>query len=93
MLADFLHRHHIDITLLQEVTCPQVVDIPHYDPLVNIGTDLRGTAILTRTGLLVDEVRRLPSGRGIAVHVKQVWYVSVYAPSGAESRADRDVFF
>jgi exonuclease III len=32
MLADFLHSHHIDIALLQEVVCPDVADIPHLTP-------------------------------------------------------------
>jgi exonuclease III len=93
MLAYFLLTHNIDIALLQEVVCPEIVDLPSYTTWINIGTNLRVTAILTRTGLLVDEVRRLPKGTGIAISIQRVWYVRVYAPSGAERRADREAFF
>jgi exonuclease III len=72
MLATFLLTHNIDIVLLQEVVCPEIVDLPSYTSRINVGTNLRGTAILTRTGLVVDEVRRLPTGRGIAINIQRV---------------------
>ena len=93
LLANFLLSHNIDIALLQEVVCPEIVDLPSYTTWINIGTDLRGTAILTSTGLVIDEVQRLPTGRGIAISIHNVWYVCVYAPSGAERRTDREAFF
>ena len=36
---------------------------------------------------------RLPSGRGITADFQGLWPVNVYAPSGAERKPDREVFF
>jgi hypothetical protein len=38
-------------------------------------------------------VKRIPSGRCIAVEIKGVWYVNVYAPSEAERKLEREQFF
>jgi hypothetical protein len=43
--------------------------------------------------LTVGEVKRLPSGRGLVVEIKGIWYVNVYTPSGAEQRVEREYFF
>jgi hypothetical protein len=67
MLEEYLQRHEIEIALLQEVTSPRLNDIKHYTSYINIGTDQRGTAILTKDGITVTDVKRFPSGRGIAV--------------------------
>jgi exonuclease III len=93
MLSTFLHIHDVDIALLQAVTQPGITDIPRYNAWVNIGTEKRGTATLAREGLTVYDEKRLPSGRGLAVKIKDIWYVNVYASSGAERRVDREYFF
>jgi exonuclease III len=48
MLNDFLHKQDIDIAVLQEVTHDKFDVIYGYNVLLNIGTERRGTAILTR---------------------------------------------
>jgi exonuclease III len=65
MLEEFLGAQDIDIALLQEVTCPHL-DLTHrYTQHINVGTEKRGTAILVKDGIMLTEIRCLPSGRGI----------------------------
>jgi exonuclease III len=92
MLACLRQANAIDIAMLQMVAQESIVDIPHYTAVVNLGPELRGTATLARDGLAICAVQRLPSGRGLAVEVKGVWQVNVYAPSEAERRMDREIF-
>jgi exonuclease III len=54
---------------------------------------LRGTAILTKEGLQVNGMKRIPSGRGISVRLENVWYINIYALSGTGKRAERETFF
>jgi exonuclease III len=93
MLSNFLYIHDVDIALLQATTPPSITEIPRYNAWVNIGTEKRGTATLAREGLPVCDEKRLSSGRGLAVKIKGIWYVNVYAPSGAERRVEREHFF
>jgi exonuclease III len=89
MLDDFLHKHEIDIIFLQEVTQPILHTLQEY---TNVGTNVRGTAIVTRTHYTLNNIVRLPSGRGMAANFQGLWIVNVYAPSGAEWKQERDVF-
>jgi endonuclease/exonuclease/phosphatase family metal-dependent hydrolase len=93
MLMNFLYANDIDVALLQEVTHESITDIPHYTAWVNIGTEQRGTATLAKTGITALGEQRIPTGRGLAIKFKDVWYVNVYAPSGVERRAERKHFF
>jgi hypothetical protein len=93
MLSEFIYRHGFDIVLLQEVVQPDVVDIPRYTPYVNIGSEQRGTAILLKEGICAGRVNRIPTGRGMSIEIGNVWYVNVYAPSGADKRQEREAFF
>jgi exonuclease III len=77
MLINFLYANDVDIAMLQEVTQPNSVDIPSYNALINVGADQRGTATIAREGLAISDDKRLPSGRGLAVKIKDVWYVNV----------------
>jgi exonuclease III len=52
-----------------------------------------GTAILIRQGLSIEEVKRLPTGRGMAVKIQNRWFVNLYAPSGAEKKEERERFY
>jgi hypothetical protein len=66
MLAGFLHKQDIYIALLQEVTQPGITAIQRYTACLNLGSEIRGTAILIRDGITVTENKRIHSGQGIA---------------------------
>jgi exonuclease III len=53
MLETFIHKHEIDVILLQEVTQPDITTIQQYTTHTNVGTERRDTEILTRDGLIV----------------------------------------
>jgi len=93
VLGDFLFLQDIDIALLQEVTTTNLTCIRNYTVHGNIGTEGRGTAILSKTGITLTDVMRLPSGRGIAAKLFGTKIVNIYAPSGAEKKAERERFF
>jgi hypothetical protein len=76
MLEDFLRRHNVGIALLQEVTLPMLNAIQHYKSYLNTGTDQRGTAMLTKNGITKTNVKRLPSGRGIAALFQRTWIIN-----------------
>jgi exonuclease III len=89
----FIYKQDLDIFFLQEVTRPDVTAIKRYMAYTNLGTEGRGTALLTKDGMRVDNIKLIPSGRGIAVDLQAVWYINVYAPSGVERKAERETFF
>jgi exonuclease III len=93
MLAEFLYRNEITLMLLQEVTQTDVARIRGYDAHLNIGADMRGTAILVRNTESLEHVLRLPSGRGITASYKDLLVVNVYAPAGTSKRAEREHFY
>ena len=92
MLEEFLWTNYIDIAMLQEVTGPQLDSTCRYTKHVNIGTERRGTAILARDGLILTDVRCLPSGRGIARMYNGTRLINVYTPSDAERKRERERF-
>jgi exonuclease III len=92
-LSDFLFKHDIYIALLHEVTTTKLTCIRNYTVLENIGTEGRGTAILSKPGINLTGIKRLPSGRGIDASLYGTTIVNIYAPSGAERKADRECFF
>jgi len=51
-----------------------------------------GTAILTK-GLSISNIKRLPSGRGIAAFLKWTCVINIYVPSGAEKKTEREGFY
>jgi exonuclease III len=89
MLAEFIHKHDLDIVFLQEVTHPEITVIQWCTAYTNLGTERRCTAILTKEGLRFDKMKCIPSGRGIAVELQGVWYLNVHAPSGAERKTEK----
>jgi exonuclease III len=93
LLGNLLRRQEIDIALLQEVTTDRINSFPNHTAYVNIGTDLSGTAILTRAGILLTDVKRLPNGRGMAGLFQKTWIVNIYAPLGTEKREEREHFY
>ena len=84
MLKDFIQRQDIDITLLQEITNSNFPPMYGYDMYFNEGTDKRGTAIFSKSELTMTNIKRLPSGRGIAALLEDTWIINIYAPSGSE---------
>jgi exonuclease III len=86
--GNLLRQQETDIALLQKVTTDRINNIPNYTAYVNTGTDLSGTAILTRAGILLTDVKRLPNGRGKADLFQTAWIVNIYAPSGTEKREE-----
>ena len=93
MLHDFLKCHAIDILFLQEVTHPHFDNLPGYTTYTNVGTTMRGTAFMTRNGLQVTNINKIPSGRGITAECEGVTLLNVYAPSGTAKQAEREAFF
>jgi hypothetical protein len=57
MLEAFLNQHEVDIALLQEVVCTTLSEIRNYETHLNIGTNMRGTAILVKYGIVVEDVK------------------------------------
>ena len=93
LLSDFLFKHDVDIVLLQEVTTTKLTCIRNFTVLDNIGTEGRGTAILSKPGINLTDVKCLASGRGFAASLHGTTIVNIYAPPGAERKADRECFF
>ena len=52
MLEEYIRRHDIDIIFLQEITHPDIVNIRGYETFDNIGTQMRGTAIVARRNFI-----------------------------------------
>jgi len=92
-LKEFLHKHDIDMALLQEITHPDLSTLRNYNAHINQGTEGSGTAILTKAELTVTNTKRLPSGRGIASIINGTWITNIYARSGAEKNAERERFY
>ena len=93
MLTNFLLRQDTDIALLQEVANNDLSNICGYTAHINEGTEKRGTAILMKEGISVNNIKKLPSGRGIAGLFEDTCLINVYVPSGAEKRHEHENFF
>jgi exonuclease III len=93
MLGQFLAKQEIDIILLQEVVLCSLDSLRGYEAHINTGTNGRGTAIVAREGIPLMNVSRIPSDRGMAAELQGVGIVNIYAPSGAEKKQEREIFF
>jgi exonuclease III len=76
MLEEFLKRQDIDFALLQEVTKTNQNTFRNYTSHTNEGKDRRGTAIVAKEGLELSDIKRLPSGRGMAAKCNGIWMIS-----------------
>jgi exonuclease III len=92
ILEELLNRQGIDIGLLQETATDKLHTIRGYTTYSNDGTNKRGTSILIKEGIHVKDVKRIPTGRGMAIECNGMWILNIYAPSGAEKRQERDFF-
>jgi exonuclease III len=90
---EFILVHEIDILLVQEVTKMIQQDLFGYEIHYNIGTSKRGTAIVTREGIRLENIIRLPSGRAIGARFRDTWIINIYAPSGPAKRHEREHFY
>jgi hypothetical protein len=70
MLEELLRRQEIDIALLQEVVNHRLKTMPGYHIHTNVGTDKRGTALVMREGIHAQEIKRIPTGRGIRAKIE-----------------------
>jgi exonuclease III len=75
------------------VTCQHLALSQRYIQYVHIGTEKRGTAILVKVEIPLTDIKCLPSGRGITIKYKGISVINIYAPSGAEKKQNRDVFY
>jgi exonuclease III len=87
----FDRLHDIDILLMQEVTNPFTFGFQGYTIQYNIGTP-RGTTILKRDTIVVNNLFRIPSGRTIAASLGTLLIFKGYAPSRTSKPSDREAF-
>jgi hypothetical protein len=57
-----LQRQDIHVALLQEVTHKDFETFQDYVTIVNEETEKRGTAIMAKVGLQIQNIKRIPSG-------------------------------
>jgi exonuclease III len=93
MLENFLCAWDIDILIDQEVTKHALHDLWGYSTMYNIAAYGRGTAIIDREVITMENLTRLPSGRAIAAEFKECWLINVYAPSETALRHERETFY
>jgi exonuclease III len=93
MLNPFIRIHNFDVLLLQEVAHPFPIVINGYQVFYNIGTNRRGTAILSRDTIPLTNISKLPTGRAIATSLATLLIINVYAPSSTSKRAEREPFY
>ena len=92
MLENFLRVHDIDILFAQEVTSPETTNIGGYETHHNIGSSMRGTAIVAKDVITLTNVTKLPSGRATAAEYRGTLLINIYAPSGTAKRHEREYF-
>jgi len=66
MLTEFIRLHELDILLVQAVTHPETLNVRGYATHFNIGTSMRGMAILARNEIILTNIIKVPSGRAMA---------------------------
>jgi exonuclease III len=93
MLEEFLWKQDLDLALVHEVTTPLLIAIRQNTAYMNEGRDRRGTAILAKEGITITNIKRIPTGKGIAAMFNRTWILNIYAPSGAEKKNERERFY
>jgi len=68
MFEEFLQRHNVDITLIQEVTNGGTLTFKGYQFTINIGMQGPVAAILPKLNVKPHGKVRQPPGRGLAVY-------------------------
>jgi exonuclease III len=54
---------------------------------------MRGTVLVTRTGINLTNVTNLPSGLAIAADYRGTWLINIFTPSGTARRHEREQFY
>jgi exonuclease III len=93
MLEEFLWKQDIDLALVQEVTTPLLSATRRYTAYMNEGKNRKGTAILAKEGIPITDIKRIPSGRGMAAMFNGTRIINIYGPSGAENKNEREMFY
>jgi hypothetical protein len=92
ILQDFCKHNDLDIVLLQEVTYTDFTCITGWNIYINVGTDRRGTVIMTKDGISLTGVERLPSGTGISEWSQKIFIVNIYTLSWTSRHTKREEF-
>ena len=79
LLKDFIVKNDIDIIFLQEIRHTDFSVIYNYNAYVNVGTESLGTAILTKMGIKLEDIEKLPSGRGIKITYNKYVFMNIYS--------------
>lgn len=94
LFKDFLKKHDVDIVLLQEIKDDSMEWLFGYQYVSNKGLHSRGTAIAYRPHIVISDVVCEPDGRITSLNFEDTFHlINIYAPSGAQARCDREVFF
>jgi len=93
MLDALFRRQEIDILLVQEVTYQVLNDFQGHTTQYNVGFNRRGTAIIARDGINLENIIVNPSGRAMAAKFRESWIINVYAPSCTAMKQKRERFF
>jgi exonuclease III len=93
MHLEFIRRRDLDFVFLQEVTDPAIQTVTGCTTYLNIGANIRGTAILARHDFPLTNVNSLLTGRAIAGDYNDIRLVNVYSPTDTARRTDREHFF
>jgi len=67
----------MDILLVQEVSYHILNDFQGYTTQYNTGTNRRGTAIVTRDGINLENIIMSLSGRAMAAKLREIWIINV----------------
>jgi exonuclease III len=92
ILTEYIRRHELDIVLIQEINT-DLLNMPGYDTVYNVGTQTRGTAIMARNDIILTHISKVPTGRVIAAEYKGLHIINIYAPSGTARRMEREQFY
>lgn len=92
-LEGLIRQQDIDILFLQEVTNPDLDAMRGYTTHYNGGTSMRGTAIVMRDEITLDYITKITSDQAMAAEFRGIWLIHIYAPSGAQSRHERERFY
>jgi len=91
------HRIHttarVTHTASTGIDTPGTLNVRGYAPHLNIGTSMRGTAILARNEITLTNIIKVPSGRAMATTYNGLLIINVYAASGTARRTDRESFY
>lgn len=92
LLKEFLQVNDVDIAFLQEVNVQSSKFLHGYQTIFNPGNE-RGTAMIVREGLRVEQLVLDVSRRATSMVVDGINMINVYAPSGTNRIEERRKFF